>query len=1209
MTARLLSFMSLGMAALLSSCSWVDKGVGGNIPPRSADDAYELAEGGTLELLTYEEGVLGNDEDGGNRQLTARLVEGKGPLHAAVDGFTFNSDGTFTYVHNGDEPPSAVEVDGVVRHCDFFTYIANDGIDDGEPKDVCIDIKAVNDPPRIKAQRTISTPEDTPVTITPSDLLIEDPDSAPEELSVIVQSGDYYRLEQNTIHPAENYNGDLSVELTVSDGKAVSEPFTVTVKVISVNDPTVISQKVVPIVMDEDTAREITFDDLEVTDPDNVYPDDFTLTVSDGNDYQLDPPGSNRIRPDANYNGPLEVGITLTDKDGQTTGKTLTVQVNAVNDDPVAEGDTIQVDEGGSYQATAPGLLSTDKVTDVDGDDLTLDTTPVVSPQHGSLILNADGSWSYVHDGSETTSDSFTYRVTDGAGGEDTATVNITIIPINDPPTISGTPPTSVAEDTAYSFTPTASDPDAGDTLTFSITNKPSWAGFNTATGKLSGTPGNGDVGTTSGIVITVTDSAGASASLPPFNLTVTNVNDPPTISGTPPTSVAEDTAYSFTPTASDPDAGDTLTFSITNKPSWAGFNTATGKLSGTPGNGDVGTTSGIVITVTDSAGASASLPPFNLTVTNVNDPPTISGTPPTSVAEDTAYSFTPTASDPDAGDTLTFSITNKPSWAGFNTATGKLSGTPGNGDVGTTSGIVITVTDSAGASASLPPFNLTVTNVNDPPVAVADTVITNEDTPVTTGNVLANDTDPDGDTLSVSAADTTSAQGGTVVNNGNGTFTYTPAANFNGSDSFGYTVSDGNGGTAQGTVTIAVNAVNDAPVITSGQVFNVDENLSNTAVNPGPVQASDVDGDTLSYAITGNNPGGFIIDAATGQISTTAAFDYETQPTQYTLTIQVTDDGSPSLSATQDVIININDVGGAAATVNQPPLVSGVCEATPQNVVVANKPLNATDPDGDDTRLRFYRLTDGKKGNAVVDVTGRFTYTPHPGARGTDSFTYKVIDQQGGQAVGTVKIIIGETRIMPLGDAITAGSTDGVNVTSGYRRALRRALVDEGYAVEFVGSQSTAPDRHEGHLGSQVTTAYIAANVEGWLDANPADVVLLYAGTQDFIGGGDAAVSDARIGDILSAIDAWSVSRGQAVTVLLATIIDQWPLNPGISTFNDLLSDWAKGDEVIVVDLHGTLDYPADLTDGIHPNVGGYRKMADVWRAVLESRVLDRCP
>jgi len=102
-----------------------------------------------------------------------------------------------------------------------------------------------------------------------------------------------------------------------------------------------------------------------------------------------------------------------------------------------------------------------------------------------------------------------------------TVTISGTTPPANNPPTISGTPATSVAEGSSYSFTPSANDADSGDTLTFSISNKPSWATFNTASGRLSGTPGNGDVGTTTGIRITVTDGSGASASLAAFNIEV----------------------------------------------------------------------------------------------------------------------------------------------------------------------------------------------------------------------------------------------------------------------------------------------------------------------------------------------------------------------------------------------------------------------------------------------------------------------------------------------------------------------------------------------------------------------------------------------------------------------------------------------------------------------------------------------------------------
>ena len=95
--------------------------------------------------------------------------------------------------------------------------------------------------------------------------------------------------------------------------------------------------------------------------------------------------------------------------------------------------------------------------------------------------------------------------------------------PVNNPPTISGTPSTSVEEGTSYSFTPTASDPD-GDALTFSISGQPSWASFNTSTGTLSGTPGAADVGLYTGIVISVSDSE-FTDSLAEFSIDVVAAN------------------------------------------------------------------------------------------------------------------------------------------------------------------------------------------------------------------------------------------------------------------------------------------------------------------------------------------------------------------------------------------------------------------------------------------------------------------------------------------------------------------------------------------------------------------------------------------------------------------------------------------------------------------------------------------------------------
>jgi Putative Ig domain len=316
------------------------------------------------------------------------------------------------------------------------------------------------------------------------------------------------------------------------------------------------------------------------------------------------------------------------------------------------------------------------------------------------------------------TSAPITISVADGKAISDLPpfTIQVTAAPTpptppSDPPTISGTPATSVQAGSHYAFQPSTTDPSGG-VLTFSITGKPAWAAFNTSTGLLSGTPASANVGSYSGITVSVSDGQ-HSVSLAAFAIQVTAVpvsppaNTPPTISGTPATTVQAGSAYSFEPAAADAD-GNTLTFAITNKPSWANFSTSTGQLSGTPSSANVGIYSGITITVSDGK-AAVSLPAFSVQVTAAPvPPPTISGTPATSVQAGNPYSFTPAASDPGAS-TLSFSIQNVPSWASFSIATGQLSGTPTSSNVGSYSNIVISVSNGT-AKAALASFNITVT-------------------------------------------------------------------------------------------------------------------------------------------------------------------------------------------------------------------------------------------------------------------------------------------------------------------------------------------------------------------------------------------------------------------------------------------------------------------------------------------------------------------
>jgi hypothetical protein len=143
-----------------------------------------------------------------------------------------------------------------------------------------------------------------------------------------------------------------------------------------------------------------------------------------------------------------------------------------------------------------------------------------------------------------------------GGGDEETAAVQAPAAnppvnpPVNPPagnqaPTISGTPATQTMQGQQYSFTPSASDANSGDTLTFSITNKPAWATFTASTGQLSGTPTAGQVATYANIQISVSDGT-ATTNLPAFSISVVaTATGSATLSWTPPTQNTDGSALS----------------------------------------------------------------------------------------------------------------------------------------------------------------------------------------------------------------------------------------------------------------------------------------------------------------------------------------------------------------------------------------------------------------------------------------------------------------------------------------------------------------------------------------------------------------------------------------------------------------------------------------------------------------------------------------
>ncbi|MAD89651.1 MAG: hypothetical protein CMK64_08115 [Pseudoalteromonas sp.] len=1038
---------------LVSNTATVTVNIGAvNDRPVVGDDSVTTDEDVSVTL-----NILANDSDvedsGFNGANVSLEDQGNGAGEYTKATVSINTDGTLNIAPKQDENGSF-----------SFTYTLTDS--EGlasETATVTVTLTAVNDAP-VAVDNTAEIQEDGSyeVNVLGNDTDVDANDSFDLSSVKVVTAAQNGQTVVNadgsiTYTANANYYGNDTFTYTVADAAgAVSNEATVTMTINSVNDAPVATAQSVD--LDEDGSLVIT---LAATDEEN---DDLSFSiatnVASGSLVQQTET-TWLYTPNADFNGADSFTFIANDGTDDSSEATVSITVNAVNDKPVASAQSVSGDEDTDITITLAA-------TDTENSELTYRI--VTAPVSGSASL-VGNVVTYRGDADFNGSDSFTFVANDAELDSDEVTVSITIDSVNDAPTISGSPSSTVDEDTSFDFTPSANDVD-GDDLTFSIVNKPSWANFNSTTGQLSGTPTNSFVGVYSDIQISVSDGTETTA-LSSFSITVINTNDAPVISGSPATSVDEDSAYSFTPAASDVDVGDSLTFAISNQPSWASFDTSTGTLSGTPTNDDVGSFANVIISVSDGTTSSA-LDAFTITVNNSNDAPVISGSPAASVDEDSAYSFTPTASDVDVGDNLTFSITNKPSWASFDSATGTLSGTPTNDDVAITNNVVIAVSDGT-VAVELSAFNLTVNNVNDSPVGSAYSFTLDEAALLSVdaqSGLLSLATDDDlihGDSLQVSLV----AQPlyGQLSLNTDGSFSYQHNGGEDHADSFTYQVVDSaNATSATYTVALTITPVADAPITQDDNAStNEDTVVSINLLS----NDSDAEGDMVTSStsivtqptlgsVSVNN--GVATYTPNKDANGTDSFSYKVS------------DAEGNESNTSTVIISIT-------AVNDKPIANNFTVNLDEDAAATVFAIreNTSDIEDGTPSGELVAISQPSKGQVSFDQqAGTFTYSLNSNENGVDSFNYTVADSEGlVSEQATVTINIGAVNDRPVAQDDNVTTDEDVAVTLDI--LANDSDVEQS---EFNGANVSLED--QGNGTGDYAKAVVTINADGSLNIAP---------------------------------------------------------------------------------------------------------------------------
>ncbi len=803
----------------------------------------------------------------------------------------------------------------------------------------------------------------------------------------------------------------------------------------------------------------------------------------------------------------------------------------------------------------------------------------------------------------------------------------------------------NATEDAAYNFQFDANvfnDADMGDVLTYSATMAdgsalPGWLSFDPLTRTFSGTPLNGDVGTIS-IRVTADDSHGGTLASDTFDLTVANTNDAPTVANPVPNqNVTEDQAFNFTFAANtfvDQDVGNTLTYSAQLAgggalPAWLSFDSVTRTFTGTPLNAHVGSVA-IDVIANDGNGGTVT-DTFNIVVANTNDAPVVANPIANQDAtEDVLYSFQfplNTFSDPDVGDTLTYSAQLAgggalPAWLSFDPATRTFSGTPANGDVGNFS-VELIASDGNGGSIT-DYFDIDVANVNDAPtvsIALTD-YYANEQTAVNLHGTGITISDVDTNTVTVTIAgpaphsELTANVGttGAAISSGNGTASLVITGTLNQVNDF---LAGNNGGTltyrlagdtpsatatltitandgalnGNDTATINITALNDAPANTvpGAQATDEDTALVFSAGNGNPIQVGDVDAGVsdleVSLSVTngtltlagvaglvfttgdGTADGSMVFSGTQAAINAAlATLTYNPTPGfsgASVLSITTSDLGNTgtggALTDSDNVNITVNAINDAPTIVNAIPNQNATEDAAFNFQFALN---TFADVDVGDTLTYTAQLAGGGAIPAWLSfdpLTRTFSGTPLNANVGTVSIDVIANDGNGGTVTDTFDIVVANANDAPT----TANAIPNQNAT-------------EDAAFNFQFALNTFADVD---VGDTLTyTAQLAGGgaIPAWLSFDP--LTRTFSGTPLNANVGtvsiDVIANDGNGGTVTDTFDIVVANANDAPTIANA-IPNQNATEDAAFNFQFALNTFAD------VDVGDTLTYTAQLAGG----------------------------